>query len=220
MQTCSGCPHFVAGICDPTSASRPAPCEDECRISRRDADLTALFDRYHRHVVAWACRMSGSYELATDLAQDVFIKAWAAWGRFRGDSQFSTWLYAITRNCYRDHLRARAARPQEVDDRALTTHPPVVENDAIAALEAEHAAALIRRLMRDARLDPVEARAFLLHFGDEAPLRDVTARLGLTNPSGARAQIVSATRKLRQSAERWKRRSGKGVAGARRHASA
>jgi RNA polymerase sigma-70 factor (ECF subfamily) len=210
----------VAGICDPTSASRPAPCEDECRISRRDSDLTALFDRYHRHVVAWACRMSGSYELSKDLAQDVFIKAWGAWDRFRGDSQFSTWLYAITRNCYRDHLKARAARPREVGDRALTTDSPIVENDAIAALEAEHAAALVRRLLRDARLDPMEARAFLLHYGEDVPLRDVTARLGLTNPSGARAQIVSATRKLRRSAERWERLSAKGGECARSQASA
>jgi RNA polymerase sigma-70 factor, ECF subfamily len=211
----------VAGICNPTSASRPAPCADECRISRRDADLTALFDRYHRHVVAWACRMSGgNYELAKDLAQDVFIKAWSAWDRFRGDAQFSTWLYTITRNCYRDHLKARAARPQEVDDRALTTDPPVVENDAIAALEAQHAAALVRRLMRDARLDPIEARAFLLHYGDDVPLRDVTSRLGLTNPSGARAQIVSATRKLRRSAERWERLSARDVAAGRGHATA
>ncbi|HXI30327.1 MAG TPA: sigma-70 family RNA polymerase sigma factor [Vicinamibacterales bacterium] len=219
MHTCSACSHFVAGICNAASASRPAPCADECRIGRRDADLTTLFERYHRHVVAWACRMSGSYELATDLAQDVFIKAWAAWDRFRGASQFSTWLYTITRNCYRDHMRARAARPREVDDRVLTTDPPVVENDAIAALEAEHAAALVRSLMRDARLDPVEARAFVMHYRDDVPLRDVTARLGLTNPSGARAQIVSATRKLRRSAQRCERLSARGVAAARGHAS-
>jgi len=164
--------------------------------------------------------MSGSYELSKDLAQDVFIKAWGAWDRFRGDSQFSTWLYAITRNCYRDHLKARAVRPREVGDRALTTDPPAVENDAIAALEAEHAAALVRRLMRDARLDPMEARVFLLHYGEDVPLRDVTARLGLTNPSGARAQIVSAMRKLRRSAERWERLSAKGNEGARSQASA
>ena len=178
-----------------------------------------LFDRYHRHVVAWACRMSGSYELARDLAQDVFIKAWAAWDRFRGDSQFTTWLYTITRNCYRDHVKARAARPHEVDDRSLTTDSPVVENDAIAALEAAHAAALVRRLMRDAHLDPIETRAFVLHYGVELPLQDITRRLGLTNPSGARAPIISAKRKLRRSLERWQRLAARTTA-AGNHAAA
>jgi RNA polymerase sigma-70 factor, ECF subfamily len=173
-------------------------------VSRRDADLAALFERYHRHVVAWACRMSGSYELAPDLAQDVFVKAWNAWDRFRGESQFSTWLYTITLNCYRDYVKARAARPLEVDDRALLVAPPVVQNEALATIEAQHAAALVRRLMRDAHLDPIEARAFQLHYGDDMPLQAVTARLGLTNPSGARAHIVSAKRKLRRSAERSK----------------
>ena len=220
MQACSGCPHFVAGICNQTSASRPAPCAEECRISRRDADLAVLFDRYHRHVVAWACRMSGSYELARDLGQDVFIKAWAAWDRFRGDSQFTTWLYTITRNCYRDHMKARAARPHEVDDRALTTDSPVVENDATAALEAAHAAALVRRLMRDARLDRIETRAFVLHYGREMSLQDVAARLGLTNPSGARAPITSAKRKLRRSLERWQHLAARTAAAGGTHAAA
>lgn len=219
VQRCSECPHFVPGICGRGTAIRPpAPCAEPCAVSQRDADLAELFDRYYSHVVAWACRMSGSYELAKDLAQDVFIKAWSAWDRFRGDSQFTTWLYAITRNCWRDYLKARAARPAEVDDRVLATASPVVENEGVAALEAQHAAALVRRLMRDARLDPLEARAFRLHYGDDLPLQAVTARLALTNPSGARAQIVSAKRKLRRSADRWMRLAARSPAAARGHA--
>jgi RNA polymerase sigma factor (sigma-70 family) len=184
------------------------PCADACAVSNRDAELTELaelFERYSRHVVAWACRMSGNYELAKDLAQDVFIKAWRAWDRFRGDSQFTTWLYAITRNCWRDYLKARAARPIEVDDRVLATASPIVENEALAALEAQHTAALLRRLIREARLEPTEALAFRLHYGADMPLQVLTERLGLKNRSGARAQIVSATRKLRRTAKRWDR---------------
>src|SRR3954469_5207936 len=149
--------------------------------------------------------MSGSYEVAKDLAQDVFIKVWRGWDRFRGDAQFTTWLYAITRNCWRDYLKARAVRPTEVDDRVLATAAPIVENEALAALDAQHAAALVRRLMREARLEPAEALAFRLHSGADMPLQALTERLGLKNRSGARAQIVSATRKLRRTAKRWDR---------------
>jgi RNA polymerase sigma-70 factor, ECF subfamily len=206
MQRCHGCPHFVGGICDtPCIDAAPACVADAAASARRDSEVTALFERYHRHVVAWACRMSGSYELAKDLAQDVFVKAWSGWDKFRGEAQFTTWLYTITRNCYRDYVKARAARPREVDADAMSSHPPVVQNEALAALEAEHAATLVRRLMRDARLDPLEARAFRLHYGADMPLQAVTSRLGLRNPSGARAQIVSAKRKLRRTAERWQR---------------
>jgi RNA polymerase sigma-70 factor, ECF subfamily len=215
VHVCNECPHFVAGICGPSVSQVPAPCGDDCAVTQRDRDLTALFERYHRYVVAWACRMTGDYELAKDLAQDVFIKAYGAWDRFRGDSSFSTWLYTITRNCYRDYVKARGARPREVDDAAFTFAPPVVENAAVAQLEAEHAKRLVRKLMRDAHLNPVEARAFRLHFGHDVPLDALTARLGLTNTSGARAQITSARRKLRRSAERWKRIADRQIADAR-----
>jgi len=41
----------------------------------------------------------------------------------------------------------------------------------------------------------------------------VTRRLGLTNPSGARARLLSARRKLRRSAQRWQRRTRRAEAG-------
>src|ERR1051325_5850215 len=207
MQLCGSCPHFVSGICDSPRLHPPSAGDDDaaCRSALRDAEVTTLFERYHRHVLAWACRMSGSYDLAKDLAQDVFVKAWTAWDGFRRDAHFTTWLYAITRNCYRDHLKARAARPREVDAEAIARRPPIVENEALAVLEAEHAATLVRRLIRDARLDPIEARVFRLHFGAGVPIDRLTASLALRNRSGARAPIVSAKRKLRRSAERWRR---------------
>ena len=155
--------------------------------------------------------MSGNYEVGRDLAQDVFVKAWNAWDRFRGQAQVSTWLYTITRNCWKDYVKARASRPREVDDSVLTINPPVVENDAIAALEAEHALCLVRRLIRDAHLDADETRAFRLHYGAGVPLTEITARLGLHNRSGARAHLVSATRKLRRSAARIAARDARGA---------
>jgi RNA polymerase sigma-70 factor, ECF subfamily len=218
---CQKCEFHVAEICDSCTTQRcGAPrslCghdspsdEDLVRRHRIEASRSAprasfgmLFDRHYRHVVAWACRMSGSYDLARDLAQDVFVKVLTRIDAFRGDSRFTTWLYIVTRNTYRDYVKACAAVPRDSGS-DLIEEGPVTENEAIATLDAEQAASLVRRLMRDARLDPIEARAFRLHYAAEMPLEAVTARLGLTNPSGARAHIVSAKRKLRRSLERSK----------------
>src|SRR4051812_5358037 len=202
MQPCETCPHYVAEICSGPSAEEA--CADQtgrpCMATPCDRDLGAIFDRYHRHVVAWACRMTGGYDLATDLAQDVFVKALSGLDRFRGASRVSTWLYSVTRNCCLDYMKARACRPREVDERALLAAPPRVENAAIASLEAEQARGLVCRLMRDARLSPIEARAFAWHHGEDLPLEVVSARLGLGGRAGARARVVSARRKLRKSA--------------------
>jgi hypothetical protein len=47
----------------------------------------------------------------------------------------------------------------------------------------------------------------VLHYGHEMPLDAITAALGLTNTSGAKAYIVSAKRKLSTALKRWNERS-------------
>jgi len=211
---CLNCPHFVATICVAAydGTARDGACGLSADAGCADRDVGALFERYHRHVVAWACRITGAYDLANDIAQEVFIKALGGIGRFRGASRVSTWLYTITRNCCRDHMKARACRPREVDDRALLVAPPLVENDALRSLEAQQAARMVRRLMREAKLRDTEARVFVWHHGGDVPLHAVSARLGLVNPSGARASLVSATRKLRRAATRWQQAAHRGAA--------
>src|SRR4029079_2057524 len=110
------------------------------------------------------------------------------------------------RNCCRDYAKARAARPREVGDYSVVTTPPIAENEAIRSLELESARILVRRLMLDAALDRTERRAVLLHYAGDVPVRMLTAKLQLRNASGAKAPIVSATRKLRAAVARWQSR--------------
>jgi RNA polymerase sigma-70 factor (ECF subfamily) len=221
---CSRCEFYVPEICNqcsgpwrtadhslcagqsPTDAELIARHQLERQRSQPPVSFGELFERRHRHVVAWACRISGDFELARDLAQDVFVKVFTRLDAFRADSRFTTWLYTVTRNCFLDYVKARAARPREVGDAALLTAGPVTGNDGVAELEAQGARRLVLRLMRDAHLDETEMRAIAMHYRDDQPLDAITAALGLTNASGAKAPIVSAKRKLRAAAARWARR--------------
>jgi DNA-directed RNA polymerase specialized sigma24 family protein len=47
-----------------------------------------------------------------------------------------------------------------------------------------------------ATLSPLETRVMTLHYGHDVPLAEITGQLALSNPSGAKAYIVSARRKL------------------------
>src|SRR5262249_61905744 len=94
------------------------------------------------------------------------------------------------------------------------------EKRALACRDVPHAAGGVRRLPRDARLDRMEAEAFRLPYGHDMPIDEVTARLGLTNRSGARAPLVSAKRKLRRSLERWQRLAARTGAASGDHAAA
>lgn len=67
----------------------------------RDGDEGAFSELVRRHqheVFTLAFRLLGNYELATDAAQETFIRAWRALPRFRGESALSTWLHRITVN--------------------------------------------------------------------------------------------------------------------------
>jgi len=45
--------------------------------------------------------------LADDLAQEAFVRAYRNIRSFRGEARFSTWLYRIAYNCFREHARRR-----------------------------------------------------------------------------------------------------------------
>jgi len=164
--------------------------------------LEELFRRHQARVVAWCYRLTGDRSQAVDLAQDVLAKAYTSLDSFRSDSKFTTWLYVIARNRWRDELRARQVRPREAEEELMESAAPSALNDALAALQARDARAIVHRLMNDV-LDETEKRVMTLHYGHEMRLDEITAVLGLTNASGAKAYIVSAKRKLNAAVKRW-----------------
>ena len=57
-----------------------------------------LVKRHQELVFSLSFKLTGNRELANDVAQEAFIRAWKAIGKFRGDSTFGTWIYGITVN--------------------------------------------------------------------------------------------------------------------------
>ena len=70
--------------------------------------------RRHVHL---ACRLTGNEEDARDVVQDAYLRAWRGIGKFRGEAQFSTWMYRITANAAATHIRKRRRhRTEPLDD--------------------------------------------------------------------------------------------------------
>ena len=73
-----------------------------------DADAYGeLVRRYQRRLTAFLSQLVGDLELARELAQEAFIRAWSALDRFDPAYRFSTWLFRIAHNLGIDHLRRR-----------------------------------------------------------------------------------------------------------------
>jgi RNA polymerase sigma-70 factor, ECF subfamily len=150
-----------------------------------------LFRRHEHQVLRWCKRFTRDPEVAADVAQESFLRAYRSLDLYRGECSFSTWLYAIARNqCYSE-LQRRAAVPSSEE---LVKHFRALDNSQDELELEQDRAESWRFLLRT--LNPIEARVLLLHYGDDLPLRQVNSRLGLTNKSGAKAYIVSARRKI------------------------
>ena len=86
-----------------------APTDAELIRSFTKGDNPAfdvLFDRYKDGVYSLAYRTLGPAD-AEDVAQDVFVQLCRSLHRFRGEAAFKTWLFRLTLNVCRDHIRKR-----------------------------------------------------------------------------------------------------------------
>jgi len=102
---------------------------DEAIIARVVAGDTAAFEaivrRWQSPLVNLAWRFCRDRARAEEMAQEAFLRAWRNLGQFRGESAFSTWLFALAANLYRTELRRIPATMLSLDEIAEPPDPMV-----------------------------------------------------------------------------------------------
>ena len=92
---------------------------DQQLIARVQKGDSRAFDmlvlKYQHKVQGVISRYVHDRHEVQDVAQEAFIKAYRALPKFRGDSQFYTWLYRIAINTAKNHLVSRSRRPPGSD---------------------------------------------------------------------------------------------------------
>ena len=86
------------------------------RVQKGDSgafDLLVL--KYQHKIVNLVMRYVRDPDLAQDITQEAFIKAYRALPRFRGESAFYTWMYRIAVNTAKNYLAAQRRRPMELE---------------------------------------------------------------------------------------------------------
>ncbi len=79
-----------------------------CLAGDREA-FGELVERWQDRIHGAVHRMVGDAELARDLAQETFLRAYTGLRSFEGGSSFGTWLYSIALNQVRSEMRKRSA---------------------------------------------------------------------------------------------------------------
>ena len=102
----------------------------------------SLVRHYRNEVYALCWYFTRNREDAWDLSQEVFIKAWRALARFRGDSSFKTWLMRIAANHCKDHLKKRRLDTASFDDALQAPDTESSANPSETAVSNELGAAI------------------------------------------------------------------------------
>jgi RNA polymerase sigma-70 factor, ECF subfamily len=155
-----------------------------------------LFRRYQSRVARWCLRITRNPDCVPDLVQEVFLRAFRRLCTYRGDSRFSTWLFVITRNHCLNTLKKRRTEPTDAGEMMPDDFPGAHGQEVHLAMERVQSFQNMWCLIQ-ATLTPMEVRVLALHYGHGLPLAIITRQMGLSNPSGAKAHIVNARRKLK-----------------------
>ena len=142
-----------------------------------------------------AYRLTGDEEDARDVVQDAYLRAFRGIKRFRGDAQFSTWMYRITANCAATHL-GRGARHRHAE---LTDDAPLADDRPEADPQVSADAGALRERVQDAiaELPPRLRSVVVLRDVYDLAHTDIAAELGISE-SAAKVRLHRARRKLRE----------------------
>jgi RNA polymerase sigma factor (sigma-70 family) len=167
-------------------------------VDRQTADdlFHELFRRYQSRVGRWCHRMTRDPDCVPDLVQEVFLRAFRHLETYRGNSRFSTWLYVLTRNHCLNALKKRKTEPVEGGEIMPDDLPGAHGREIHLAIERGQSFRNMWRLIQET-LTPAEVRVMALHYGHGLPLAVITRQMMFSNPSGAKAYIVNARRKLK-----------------------
>ena len=142
-----------------------------------------------------ACRLTGDEDDARDVVQEAYLRAYRGLRRFRGDAQFSTWMYRITANCAATYLGKRNRHRHD----ALADDAPIADERMSAdpdrtSLNVELRGHLQRSLLG---LPPKLRTVVVLRDVYDLPHEAIAAELGIS-VSAAKVRLHRARRKLRE----------------------
>jgi RNA polymerase sigma-70 factor, ECF subfamily len=142
------------------------------RLQRGDIDAFEILVRRHEKAIFnLVYRMLGDYDDAAETSQEVFLSAYRAIGQFRGDANFSTWLYRIALN----HATTRRKSTNMRQKRLVPLDGADVIDDGrigpAETLEKKELRESVQRALNE--LEPEDATVIVLRDLQDIPYEDV-----------------------------------------------
>lgn len=160
--------------------------EDEiiagCRRGNREAQRL-LYEQTVKQIFRLLVRMTGDAELASDLVQDTYLKAFGSIAQFNGQASLSTWLYRIAVNDALHHRRRKQPLFLAPDSPTMLSQAAAPSSDTVARLDLDAALS---------SLDPTDQAILLLRYQEGLDYRTVADVVGC--PMGTVASRLNRAR--------------------------
>src|SRR5919201_575533 len=134
----------------------------EACLAGREGAFDLVVERHRRSVYQLCYRFVGNHEDASDLSQEVFLRAYRGLKHFRGGSSLATWLYRIGVNVCLNKVTVKKPITEDIDarqhvdmlhesqvDRVLREERAVKVRAAIAQLPPKQRATLVLRMYQE-----------------------------------------------------------------------
>jgi len=173
--------------------------------------FAVLVDRHRDRALTLAFRMVGSREVAEELVQDSFVRAYRSLDDFRGDARFATWFHRIVYNvCMTNVMRKREREvlmgPDAEGDLSGDLAAPVEETDQLKLLEDAELQDLLGRAI--GRLPEKQRTAVTLFYVQDLTYEEIAGVMG--QPIGSvKTHLFRGREALRRSVSRQR---GGGIA--------
>jgi RNA polymerase sigma-70 factor (ECF subfamily) len=162
------------------------------RAARSDRDaMRQIVERHQDRVYRLAYRLVGDAEVAQDISQEVFLRAFENLGCVKQGRALSQWLRQITVHLVRDRWRTRK---EEVHFDEESPHLPLSKQDPAREAEAREIGERVQAALIS--LPHACREVFLLRYVEEMPYEEISETLGISVPA-ARVTAHRARKMLR-----------------------
>lgn len=127
----------------------------------RDA-YSGIVNRYQDRIYSYCLAMLADSIKAEEAAQEVFVKAYQALGRFRGEASFFTWLYRIAINHCKDVLRKTSRSKTESWEALLEKEGEKIEAMFAVSGTSEHVVEKTELITKILSCLPEKSRTLLI----------------------------------------------------------
>lgn len=161
-------------------------------LAGRAGAFDLIVERHRRQVYQLCYRFVSNHEDASDLAQDVFVRAFRGLRNFKGNAALGTWLHRIGVNVCLNRLAARRAATESIEARDHVDTRTELPSDRVLR---EERAAQVRAAV--AQLPRKQRAALILRTYQDLPYQEIASILG-SSVGAAKANVFHALQNLKK----------------------